>query len=66
MNLDADTREELLAEADILSAARAILEARFRPRSHGQTVRAVRMAAAELISRARHPSRNAPGVRNAS
>lgn len=52
-----DSREQLEAEADHLYAAMGILRRRFPTGKHDETARAVRYAAAELLSRARHPSR---------
>lgn len=57
-----DTREVLLSEADLLYAAMRILRTRFQSGKHDTTAVEVRKAAVELISRARHPSRNAGPV----
>jgi hypothetical protein len=55
-NLD-DTSEALYDDAEALHQAARILRERFRTGKHNETAAAVRRAEAELISRARHPSR---------
>lgn len=60
MDLSVDSREELEAESEILLQAHQILFARFRTGKHDDTASSVRLAAAELRSRARHPSRVVP------
>lgn len=52
-----DTPEQLNAEADHLYQAMAIISRRFPNGKHDDTRFAIRKVAAELISRARHPSR---------
>lgn len=52
-----DTREQLQAEAGQLRAAMRVLRDRFPSGKHNSTALAVQQAAAELASRARHPSR---------
>lgn len=52
-----DTPAALMAEADVLHEAAAILLERLRTGKHDDTAAAVRSAEIELISRARHPSR---------
>lgn len=52
-----DSREQLEAEAAHLYDTMAILRHRFTTGKHDDTATAVRKAAAELLSRARHPSR---------
>lgn len=52
-----DTPEALNDDADALHQAARILRERFTTGKHDETAAAVRRAEAELISRARHPSR---------
>lgn len=53
-----DTSESMYADVEKIHEVMRILKGRFRTGKHDETAQQLRRAAQELISRARHPSRN--------